>query len=449
MYYGDPGVPKAFTQTSKLQFSPRIGATYDPTGSGKTVFRVGAAMVYDLVPFFMGQNMNQNPPFSASFTTIPVSGPLSFTAPWSNGSITTNPFPQPTVPAHDATFPKGAQYIILTPHYHPPLMTQYTASVQHEFGRGWQWQIDYVGNRTSHNSYAFPINDAVYIPGTCNGSPCSSTGNTASRFALTRANPSQGPYFAGGGSGSASVETGANASYNGLITTIQHRLSSQFVFMANYTWSHCIDISDNTGDTEYTAVQNPKNIKADRANCGFDFRHVFNASLVASSHFSLSNRLLAQAVNHWQIAPLLHVQDGTPFLVKTGLDNSLTDTGNDRPNLTNPSAVYTHKKFQSGTASNASYISASAFTPNALGTFGTLGRNAFRGPKFLQFDAAVSRSFPLHDTLQLIVRMDAFNVLNHPNFATPSSSLSSSTFGDITSTVGGARIFQGVVKVTF
>ncbi len=459
LYYGDPGIPKAFTTNSVAQFSPRIGATYDPTGTGKTVFRVGASMVYDTVDFFMGQNMNENPPFSETISTFPVTGPLNFAAPWSNGSVTANPFPRPPVPSSSTPFQLGAQYIELAQHYHPPVMLQYTASVQREFSHGWQVQIDYVGNRTEFNSYASPMDDDVYIPGMCNGSPCSTTGNDASRFALTIANPSQGPYFAGGGNESNYVLTGANSSYNGVVTSAQHRLSSSFVLMANYTWSHCIDISDNVGDTEGTVVQNPNNIKGDKANCGFDFRDVFNSSLVASSHFNLSNRLASEVVNHWEIAPLVHFQDGNPFTVLTGQDNSLTDTGNDRPNLTSPDLAYTHKKIQSGPATNASYLSSDAFTPNELGTFGTLGRNSFRGPKFLQVDSALSRAFSLHEGLQLHLRIEAFNLLNHPDFATPSNSgyiggstsLASSIFGDITSTVNnyGARIFQGALKITF
>jgi hypothetical protein len=71
----------------------------------------------------------------------------------------------------------------------------------------------------------------------------------------------------------------------------------------------------------------------------------------------------------------------------------------------------------------------------------------------------LSRTFPLHERLALNLRMEAFNVLNHPNFAAPgssgfagsSTSLVSSTFGQVTSTVNGygARIFQGAIKLTF
>jgi hypothetical protein len=458
LYYGDPGVPKAFTKNLMWQFSPRVGATYDPTGKGQTVLRVGGAIVYDTVDFFMGQNMNENPPFSQSIENLPLNAPVSFSNPWSVGTVTSNPFPLPAKPSSNTVIQPDSQYIELPREYQPPVMFQYTASIQQQFGHGWQAQIDYVGNRTNFNSYALPMNPAVYIPGNCGGAACSTLGNTSARLALTLANPTGGPYYSGGGQGSAYVVTGANASYNGVIATVEHRLSSSFVFMANYAWSHCIDIADNVGDTEAVTVQNPANIKGDRANCGFDYRHVVNSSLVATSHFNL-NSWMGALVNRWEIAPLVHATDGAPFTVLSGVDNSLTDIGNDRPNLTNPQMVYTHAKLRSGDSSNAQYISPAAFTQNPTGTFGNVGRDQFRGPKFLQTDCALSRAFPLREALALNLRFEAFNLLNHPNFATPESdgyigettSLISPTFGEVTSTPYnyGARIFQGAVKLTF
>jgi hypothetical protein len=459
-YYGDSGVPKAFTKNTPWQFSPRVGATLDPFGTGKTVFRVGAALVYDEPNLFTGQETNFNPPFAQTISNTPVGHPLNFDSPWSNGTTPNNPFPLPFKPTASTQFQNGGQYIVLSPQFRPPYTLQWTASMQQEFGHGWQFQIDYIGNKTSFNPYGYPFNPSVYIPGTCGSGPCSTIGNTASRYALTLANPAQGPKYAGGGGGSGSFVTnsGENASYNGMITTIQHRLSSSFVFLANYTWSHCIDIADNRGDVSNVTMQNPANLKGERASCGFDYRAVFNTAVVASSHFSLTG-WKAQIVNNWEIAPLVHITDGAPFTVVSGVDNSLTAVNNDRPNVVNPKGVYTGRKILSGKPTNAQYINLSAFATNPTGTFGNSGRNAYRGPKFLQVDTALSRTFPLHERLALNLRMEAFNVLNHPNFAAPgssgyagsSTSLVSSTFGQVTSTVNGygARIFQGAVKLTF
>ncbi len=457
-YHGDSGVPSAFTQNSPWQFSPRIGITFDPKGQGKTVFRAGAALVYDEPNFFTAQRVNQNPPFATAISNVPVGVPMNFSSPWSNGSTPSNPFPLPFKPPPSTTFAHQAQFIVLPKQFHPPYTLQWTASMQHELNHGWQFQIDYIGAKTSFDGYGFPLNPAVYIPGTCGTKPCSTTGNQTSRFYLTQLNPSQGPGYAGGGGGSILIASGANAFYDGMVASIQHRLSANFSFLANYTWSHCIDIEDNPGDIAGTTVQNPANIKGDQSNCGFDFRNIFNSTMVASSNFSLTG-WKALAINNWQLAPLVHIQDGAPFTVTSGVDNSLTDTGNDRPNVIN-NGIYTHKQItQASKGGNRSWVNASAFAQNATGTFGNSGRFAYRGPGYFQLDSALSRTFPLHERLALVLRLEAFNALNHPAFAAPgssgnlgsSSSLLSSTFGQITSTLTtyGARVFQGAVKLTF
>ncbi len=90
-------------------------------------------------------------------------------------------------------------------------------------------------------------------------------------------------------------------------------------------------------------------------------------------------------------------------------------------------------------------------TCSSYGTYGNVGRNSFRGKTNYQFDAQISRIFPIHESLAATLRLEAFNVLNHPNFNNPTSanaSISSSTFGQITS-AGDARIFQASVKLKF
>jgi len=463
-FYGDKGVPKAFTQNSPWQFSPRIGATYDPKGDGKMVLRVGAALVYDEPNLFTGQRNQQNPPFAQTVGNSPAGKPLSFDSPWSNGAVTTNPFPLAQIPTSSVAFQKQSQYIVMPTKFHSPYMLQWTASIQRQFGHGWQAMLDYVGNQTVFGPYGLPMNPAVYNSTVCGSlSAGCTTGNYSSRFALTLANPTYGPLYQGGGTGSMYIMAGANASYHGMVATIQHRMSSSFVLLANYTWSHCIDISDNAADVSTITIQNPANIKGDKSSCGFDFRDIVNTTVVASSHFNSLHGIASGVVNHWEISPLVHITDGNPFTVTSGIDNSLIDVNNDRPNVVNASAIYSHAKIKSGASSNAQYLNLAttgAFAQNPTGTFGDSGRFAYRGPKFFQADAALTRSFPLHDTFGVNLRVEAFNLLNHPDFAAPGSSsgylasstaLNSKTYGQITSTTQGygARVFQGAVKFTF
>ena len=487
-FYGDAGIPKSFTTNSPWQFSPRIGITYDPFANGKTVFRAGGGLVYDTPNLYTENHVVQDPPFSETISNTPVGQPMSFDAPWSNGAVTTDPFPL-TATGKASIFPPGNAFITMTPNFHPPYSVQWTASIQQEFGRGWQFQIDYMGNQTSFGVYPQLLNPAVYIPGTWGaggtgcagivttgpdavkpgaaGTPCSTTSNYLSRYKLTTVSPTLGPSYLGGNSGLYSINTGVSSNYNGLVLTLQHRMSSHFVLLSNYTWSHCIDVLDAPGDASNQDVaQNSNDENADRGNCGYDYRHVFNTTVVADSHFSSLRGWKGQLVNGWEIAPLVVVQDGVPFTVTSGQDNSLTDALEDRPNLTNPSAVYTHAKILSGKSTNAKYISAAAFTQNAPGTFGTASRDEFRGPKFLQADCSLDRNIALHEGLAMTLRLDAFNVLNHPDFLPPGSGsdegqttpLTASTFGQITTvptSTGaapagyGARVFQGSVKFTF
>lgn len=446
-FFGDPGVPKSFTKSSPWQFSPRLGITYDLFGTGKTILRAGSALMYDDISLYTATKVFQDPPFATLLDNTPVGKPLSFTTPFANGTIVGNPFPVPQIPtAANAVFVNGTQYFFLPNKFHSAYTTQWTASIQQEFGTGWQFQIDYIGNKTSFLPYSYSLNPAVYIPG------ASTTGNTASRYAFTIANPSQGPKFGGGGSGTTLITSGVNATYNALVASIQHRASRSFTFLANYTWSHCIDVVDAQGDFGSTTLENPNNPKMDRGNCGSDFRNMFNTTIVASSHFNL-NKVANAVLNGWEIAPLIRFTDGVPFTVTTGVDNSLTAINNDRPNVVNPSAVYTGKALtRSATNGNLSYLNASAFTPNAIGTYGNVGRNAFRGPNLFQFDAELSRVFPVNERVNLQLRLESFNVLNHPEFAAPTSTaISSGTFGQITSTLSGtnARLFQLAGKINF
>jgi hypothetical protein len=334
---------------------------------------------------------------------------------------------------------------------------------------------------------------AAVTPGAA-GTNCSlapKNPNYRSRYLLTTenpagknaaGNPTGGDQYTGGGAGSVIVDDEATANYNGLVTSIQHRMSSTFSMMANWTWSKCLNIEDAQGDLAGTTVQNPNNLRGDYGPCGSDFRHIENVSLIAKSAFNNHlNRIEKLLVNDWELAPLIHIQSGIPFTVLSGKDDSETNVGNDRPNLLPGVSPYAKVKFRSAKTEAAREFlnpaafafveaacgtSATALTAGAcpqLGTYGNLGRNTFRGPSALQFDAQISRVFPIHENLTTTLRLEAFNVPNHPDFQPPSSSstgslpansggsatLTSATFGQVGATFNQARVFQGSIKINF
>ncbi len=503
-FYGDPGVPRSFTRSSPNQWDPNIGFSLDPFGDGKTVLRAGGEYIYDMPNNFTMQRNQQNPPFATSVgqslnTYIPFSNPWS--APTVSGgpgatntaSITANPYPtgaslagKPS--AATAIFPNNAQYIVPVSQFHPAAYLQWTASIQHDFPHGWLAQIQYIGSKGTHEELGLPLDPVEYIPGVssgvagptnCNisingtnyylgepgssavpkaGANCSTTGNNAQRSLLTLESPTQGVLF-GGGTTSQFISDTAFSTYEGVVVSVNHRLSSTFSLLANYTWSKCLDIEDNQGDVSGITLENPNNPRMDYGPCGFDLRHVANFVLVARSAFHFNHRVENLILNNWEFSGLSHISSGTPFSVTLGgTDDSLTGIGNDRASIIAGVPVYHEVSFSSASGeANREYLNPAAFVTKPITTpptspvpiYGNTGRNAFNGPRVVNFDAQVTRIFPIYERLNMLMRIEAFNVLNHPNFGNPNVNVLSGTFGQVSSTSNSARVFQGVLKFTF
>jgi hypothetical protein len=61
--------------------------------------------------------------------------------------------------------------------------------------------------------------------------------------------------------------------------------------------------------------------------------------------------------------------------------------------------------------------------------YGTLGRDVFHGPRFVQMDASINKTFRLTERMNLRLSLQAQNVLNHPSFDCIDSNIASGTFG--------------------
>jgi hypothetical protein len=308
----------------------------------------------------------------------------------------------------------------------------------------------YLGNHVVHIPSGNEENPAAYIPGnwtgpgSCGsltvspgtGKPCSSTGNTNARRATALANPTGGAYY----SEVSVMYDGSSSIYDGLLLTVQHRFAKYFTLLSNYTWSHCITGGTDVGDLGGNTFQNPASPGADRSNCGEDVRNNFVTSMVARSEVKGGNNVKRALLSGWQLAPIVSVDSGTRVTPTTGTDASLTGVGVDRPNLVGDPYVHgLARKFRLNPAS---------FQKNAPGTYGNTKPYSLVGPTYADLDAAVSRFFPLPETMQLEFRSECFNCLNHPNLLGPTAALNSSLFGQIT-TAAPPRILQLSLKVNF
>ena len=88
---------------------------------------------------------------------------------------------------------------------------------------------------------------------------------------------------------------------------------------------------------------------------------------------------------------------------------------NSRYNVTSPNTLFGNPAYPTGSS--------------PFERFGSLGRNVFHGPQFVQMDLGLSKSFRITEVVKLDFRAQAQNLANHPNFDCVDASLRSSTFG--------------------
>jgi hypothetical protein len=436
-FIGDPGISPGYRPRKLGDFDPRVGLAWDVNGNGRQTIRVSYGIFNELPPlFYADSRMMQSSPWGTTVTlTAPPNG-LS------------NPFggpdPYPTAaPSSTVAFPAQSSYISVSRSIRPTYQQTWSLSYQRELSQNWMLSLTYMGNKITHQWASTEQNPAVYIPGTCSAGqygltaagPCSSTKNTAQRRVLSLLNPTTGNYY----STITQADDGANSSYNGLLLSLRHRFSSHYTVLANYTYSHCIAEGLVVGDLSAPQYQNPYNRAGDRGNCRWDIRQSGNISMVAQApHFA--NAWKSRLLSNWQLAPLVSLRTGLWFSPATGVDNSLTGVGLDRPNVVGDPYIRNSSTLQ--------WLNPAAFVANPVGTFGNAGNDSLAGPKYFDVDLAFSRSFQVLESHRLEVRFEAFNTLNHTNFSTPTTSLSSAQFGRI-SAAGAPRILQFAMKYSF
>ena len=448
LYSGDLGVPaNGKTNPNQLwHFAPRLGLAFDPTGSGRMTIRAAWGLFRDYPDFYESQQVKISPPYNFTIVnTAPGNGTAAgFANPWI-GYPGGSPFPSTLT--KNVTFPTNGGWVVIPPNLPSVYVNQWNLSVQRQVGTNWLITANYMGSEATHLLSSIEANPAVYIPGvSCviNGktnSPCSSVNNTTQRRQLYLENPAQGQYY-----GSIVQENATGTmSYNGLFLTVQRHLDTGLTVQGNYTWSHCI----NTGTQQLISIPIIAGIHSVasraglRGNCSIlepDRRHNFNLTVVYSTP-RLTDPRLRLLASGWQISGIVRVLSGDYFSAKSGLDQALTGTDDQRPQqiLTN---VYAPNK------SIAQWLNPAAFGQPTLGTYGNMGPGTLLGPGFFGIDTSITRRFPIRERQTFELRGEAFNVLNHVNPLDPVSTLSSSTFGQIQA-ANDPRILQIAAKFIF
>ena len=462
-FKGDQGIPAAMWNGSWANFGPRFGIVWDPKGDGKQTLRVGGAILYDSVETWFNERETTNPPYG---NAIDVGSTGTLASPW-GGYPGGNPFPQRPGALF---FPTFGTYINMPINPAPTYVEQWNVTYQRQLPANWLVSVSYLGNHTTHLWIAEERNPAFYIPGNCTilgvtYSPCSSTSSGAAantnQRRLLYANP--------GGSSYASIDTaddGATARYQGLLLSTTHRFSQHYQVNANFTDSYCLSDYDFGAALATSTNSQIFNRHADWGPCISDTRYNFNVTGVAISSWA-GDGWAHKILSDWQLAPLLALRSGQPLgAINIGTDNSRTGLNNDRPVQILPS-VYAPSSGCSP-APCVQWLSKGAFAvpgsaQDPVGSYGNVGRNAIRGPHFVNFDLSLVRTFRINERYSLQVRAESFNLFNHPNFVggyAPSGLYAGQSYGTLSQTLNAAnfgqitgaydpRIFQFAMKLFF
>ncbi len=385
-------------------FAPRVSVAYDVRGDSKTVVRAGWGLFYDAFSqdFFVGQlpfnTFNAGPAYNDIGGPAPVL--FSSTAAL---ATTAGPCSAPAIPVPHSSlcappvFSNFAATDVFTvdQHIRTPYIQNYNLNVQQQLASGVVLQIGYVGSagrklfryrdvNQSVGGGPVPFPDFVYI----------------NQF-----------------------ESTANSDYNGLQTSLRLRTRG-LTSNVNYSWSHSIDTASDGLDFVPNASQpdNSFNVRNERASSNFDTRHRFSWNFVyAFPRFSHHQILLSG----WTLNGILSIQTGQPVNVNYLFEGDFNGSGEyyGRPDLVGdpkagrqlPNAFLNAEAFAVPCTWDASAGDCAPGTQH----FGNLGRNAFTGPSFRQFDFSVVKNTRLREGLSMQWRADLFNVFNHPNFSNP------------------------------
>ncbi|MGA7794861.1 MAG: TonB-dependent receptor [Candidatus Acidiferrales bacterium] len=487
---------------TKHDFSPRIGLAWDVFGDGKTSLRAGAGIYYDIgnIGGALEQDVIGSPPFSGLSDIFAPAVKLYWPV--------VLPLPPSTLNTPSDVTPQFIDY-----DYKSPYMIQYNVSVQRQLPWDMGLSVGYVGNHGVHLATIRESNPIIPTSfGAC-GDPASLCVNGQVPF-WDISSPNYHPINPNMPS-TINIGTASQSRYNALQIVLNKRTTHGLEFQTSFTHSLVTDDTqgqENVRDCHAAAgLQGvyPLNPSVDNGPACFNIPNNWEFSVVYHFPTMTGSGFLPKAANGWWVGTIASAQSGVPFSVITADNRSnsgVLQGQNDRVNINtpallaaypctshgivagqpgagnNPCPYYTPVAFNASTVItnniNQWYNPAMfSLAPNCtgpgltgcssnIGQLGTSGRDILYGPHTRNWDFSVVKDTKLGflgEAGNLEFRAEMFNILNHPNFATPSSlnyvgdpgdltpfsEKAGKSAGAITSTIQTPRQIQLSLRVEF
>jgi hypothetical protein len=396
-------------RTSYHNVAPRVGIAYQFARSQDwaPVLRGGFGVFYDLATSEAGSLVSTSfgsgfAPFGAA--NFNVNGPF----PFSSAEITPLPIP--------ATGNLSGLYVF-NPALKLPYTLEWNVALQQALGKEQSISVSYIGA----SGRRLLQTTEVFEPPT----------NPNLGFGLF-------------------VDNTASSDYDALQIQFQRRLLHHVQALASYSWSHSTD-TGSAGSTFYTSNNGvPGNSNENRGPSDFDIRNAFSAGLTFDIPGPKTNVFTNAILGGWSVESLIQARSAPPvfladenfYLVQGGIYADV------RPDLVPGQPLYLYgsacaSMFQTLGELNPGQPcpGGKGFNPNGFTNppsnpdtgiplrQGDVPRNVLRGFGAAQWDYAVHRNFSIHESLKLQFRAEIFNVLNHPNFGSPSGAFGFGGFG--------------------
>lgn len=481
LYPGDTGCNKSGGATAKYDhFAPRMGFDWapggfgwltGPTGTHLFAVRGGFGLYYNRDSEEQQLQNLEDPPYGLNSQGAgSVGGSPGFANPFQDagaaaglGHSESNPFPYAfPKPGQNIDFSSLAPYELSTiaPNYDVPYAFNFNLNVQRQLPGDQLLQIAYVGSLGRKLDRAYEANRITpaghaNAVAACRSQIASSGGGFCSSLAadLPFDQPQDYTDTTGHFLTVGRVYTDGASNYNSLQVSMQNQLSHGLHYSLGYTWSHALDDgsgfeSSGFGDSYDLTGTNwvPGYQHLSYGDSEYDARQRFFATylfVVPLPQAMKQNYIVNEALGGWHVTGYTVLQTGNPVSIGEPDDNrSLWCNSSayfyyECPDTPQTSSF--HVAIKNPRAAGHYWFDTTPFSLEPVGTFGNVPRNFLRGPGFNYTDMTLFKDFPIGhaDSPRIVeVRLEAFNVFNHPNFADPDGSILDGTnFGQISNVV--------------